>query len=80
MTDACPCTRAAVVTVEWECAGGGHYKLARLCRDHGAIQVAALLSDVVMCGLCRRDGYERAVMLLRVNGRRVSSRLGRRAP
>lgn len=68
---ACPCTSPATVTVEWEC-GKGHKGYAALCKEHGAIHVAALLSGAIMCGQCRREGYERATVLRRVNGKRVS--------
>jgi hypothetical protein len=69
---------AATVTVEWSC-GWGHPAYAALCQMHGQIHVAALLSGAIMCGRCRReDGRETAVMLRLVNGRKVSSRLGRR--
>jgi len=64
--------------VEWEC-GKGHRGFALLCKDHGAVHVAALLSGDIRCGTCRqRDRREEAVALQRVNGRRVDPRLGRR--
>ena len=73
---ACPCTRQATTTVEWECRAR-HPGRAVLCKDHAAVHVAALMSDGIMCAACRREGSERAVMLLRVNGKRVNARLGR---
>jgi hypothetical protein len=74
----CPCTVPATVTVEWEC-GNGHKGYAALCRDHGAVHVAALLGGDIRCGTCRkRDGKEKAVALRRVNGRPVDPRLARR--
>jgi hypothetical protein len=76
---ACPCTAPATVTVEWVC-GRGHRGFAALCRDHGAVHVAALLSGDIRCGTCRREGRERAVALRTVNGRAVSPRLGRVVP
>jgi hypothetical protein len=60
------------VTVAWECRAG-HRGFAALCRDHGAIHVAALLSGDIRCGTCRARGDERAVRLLRVNGKRVQA-------
>ena len=73
----CPCTAPAAVVAEWEC-GNGHKGLAALCKDHGAVHVAALLSGDIRCGTCRREGHEKAVALRLVNGRKVRSRLGRR--
>lgn len=73
---ACPCTSAASVTVEWECRNG-HRGYAALCRDHGAIHVAALMSEDIRCGQCRREGTETVCVLRRVNGKAVSSRYGR---
>jgi hypothetical protein len=73
----CPCTDVVAVTVEWSCSKG-HPGYAALCTTHGQIHVAALLSGGIMCGRCRElDGEERAVMLKLVNGRRVSTKLGR---
>ncbi len=76
---ACPCTDVVAVTVEWDCPRG-HLGYAALCAAHGQIHVAALLSGGIMCGRCRAlDGREQAVGIVRVNGRRVSARLRRRA-
>jgi hypothetical protein len=73
----CPCTDVVAVTVEWECSRR-HRGYAALCQTHGAIHVAALMSGGIMCGRCREeDGRERAVTLRRVNGKKVSARLGR---
>jgi hypothetical protein len=59
------------VTVEWEC-GRGHRGYAALCRDHGAVHVAALLSGDIRCGACRmREGRETGTVLKRVNGKAV---------
>lgn len=67
---ACPCTAGATVTVEWEC-GTGHRGYAALCRDHGAVHVAALLSGDIRCGTCRKGGTEEGTVLKRVNGKSV---------
>lgn len=75
---ACPCTAPSTVTVEWEC-GLGHRGFAALCKEHGAIHVAALMSGDIRCGTCRRKfGKETAVVLRRVNGKTVGNRPGRR--
>lgn len=75
----CPCTSAATVTIEWECRYE-HEAYAALCQSHGAIHVAALLSGDIRCGRCRREGREVASFLRRVNGKTVSSKLGRINP
>lgn len=77
LAPACPCTDAVFVTVEWACPRG-HLGYAALCKQHGQIHVAALLSGGIMCGRCRElDGKEQAVALKKINGKRVSSKLGR---
>lgn len=74
----CPCTVPAVVTVEWECHRG-HKGYAALCKQHGAIHVAALMSGDIRCGTCRsRHGAETGTVLKRVNGKTVGSRMSRR--
>lgn len=74
---ACLCTANATVTVEWECRHG-HKGYAALCREHGAIHVAALMSGDIRCGACRkRDGTEAAVVLRKINGKPVGNRAGR---
>ncbi len=79
-SSACPCSSVVFTTIEWEC-GRGHQAYAALCREHGAIHVAALLSGDIRCGRCRlEDGRETAVSLRRINGKAVGQRLGRTTP
>lgn len=74
--EACICTANSVVTVEWECRNG-HSGFAALCKTHGAIHVAALMSGDIRCGKCRRENVDTAVVLRRVNGKTVDPRMGR---
>lgn len=73
----CLCTAGATVTVEWECPRG-HRGYAALCKSHGAIHVAALLSGDIRCGTCRRGGTEAGTVLKRVNGKSVGNVPGSR--
>lgn len=73
----CPCTAQASVTVEWECRWG-HRGYAGLCKSHGAIHVAALMSGDIRCGTCRKQGVETGTALKRVNGKTVDPRMSRR--